>query len=203
MALSTFDGLKASVADWLARDDLSEQIVDFITIGEARINRELRTREMIETLSEPVSTQEFDVPEDFVETMSLTIDSDNAVPLEYRPFDDMSSRVMSDQSGPPVAFSVVGSHFFLFPTPDGSYTYTLRYYKKVPALTADNQTNWLLSKAPDVYLYAALCEGAKFLLDDARVAYWDGLYRQTLRSLHTAEARSKRTSAPRRARILV
>ena len=202
MALSTYDELQAAVADWLAREDLETQIIDFITIGEARINRELRVREMIETVTDTVSTQELAVPADFIETLQFKINSDTPSPLEYRPVEDMERRTASETSGVPVAFSVVGTNFRLFPTPDGEYTYTLEYYKKVPALTADNQTNWLLSKAPDVYLYAALCEGAKFLMDDARIGYWDGLFRAAKTSLTAAEARAKRTSAPRRARVL-
>lgn len=38
--------LQAAIASWLARADLASQIPTFIQLGEARINRELRTRQM-------------------------------------------------------------------------------------------------------------------------------------------------------------
>lgn len=38
--------LQAAIAGWLARSDLTASIPDFIQLGEARINRELRTRQM-------------------------------------------------------------------------------------------------------------------------------------------------------------
>ena len=44
MALSTYTELKASVADWLNRTDLTSVIPDFIALAEAQIERTLRTR---------------------------------------------------------------------------------------------------------------------------------------------------------------
>ena len=42
MALNTFTALKASIADYLNRDDLTAVIPDFITLAESQINREVR-----------------------------------------------------------------------------------------------------------------------------------------------------------------
>ena len=42
MALSTYDELKASIADFLNRDDLTSVIPDFIKLAETGMNREVR-----------------------------------------------------------------------------------------------------------------------------------------------------------------
>ena len=42
MALTTYTELKASIADFLNRDDLTTVIPDFITLAEAQINRDVR-----------------------------------------------------------------------------------------------------------------------------------------------------------------
>ena len=42
MALTTFSGLKSSIADWLNRSDLTTQIADFIALTEADFNAKLR-----------------------------------------------------------------------------------------------------------------------------------------------------------------
>ena len=60
MALTTFSGLKSSIADWLNRSDLTTQIADFIALTEADFNAKLRIRQMeqIDTItidSEPES----------------------------------------------------------------------------------------------------------------------------------------------------
>ena len=47
MALTTYTELKASLADWLNRSDLTTTIPDFISLAEAQIERQLRTRQMI------------------------------------------------------------------------------------------------------------------------------------------------------------
>jgi len=39
----TFDELKTNIADWLNRTDLTSVIPTFITLAEARLNRQLRT----------------------------------------------------------------------------------------------------------------------------------------------------------------
>ena len=45
MAIASYADLKTSIANFLARSDLTAQIPDFIQLAEARINRELETRE--------------------------------------------------------------------------------------------------------------------------------------------------------------
>ena len=42
MAITTYDELKTSVADFLNRDDLTSVIPDFITMAEADLNRNVR-----------------------------------------------------------------------------------------------------------------------------------------------------------------
>ena len=42
MALTTYEDLKTAAADCLERSDLAGRAADFITLAEARLNRELR-----------------------------------------------------------------------------------------------------------------------------------------------------------------
>ena len=44
MAISTFSQLQTAIDNWLARTDLSGRSPEFITMAEARMNRELETR---------------------------------------------------------------------------------------------------------------------------------------------------------------
>lgn len=202
MALATYSDLKTAVASWLARSDLTLTIPDFITLAEARINRELRTREMVEQETAAVSTQALAIPDDFVEVLRFTLDTESDRPLEYRPVEDSDLRVAGVTSGQPRWFSVVGGEFRFYPAPDGEYTYTLDYYARVPALSDSATSNWLLTKAPDLYLYGALCESAPFLQEDARLGVWESRFQAAKRSLHAAEARAKRTSGSRRMRVI-
>ncbi len=47
MAISTYSDLKTTVANYLARSDLTSQIPDFITFAENRLRRDLRIRQML------------------------------------------------------------------------------------------------------------------------------------------------------------
>ncbi len=47
MALTDYSSLKTSVASYLARSDLTDQIPDFIRLAEERLARDLRTRKML------------------------------------------------------------------------------------------------------------------------------------------------------------
>ena len=45
MSISTYSELKTAVANFLARTDLDDQIPNFIQLAEARLSRELETRD--------------------------------------------------------------------------------------------------------------------------------------------------------------
>ena len=57
MALTNYTELKASLANWLNRSDLTTEIADdFITLAEADFNSKLRVRAMIAQVSITVNT---------------------------------------------------------------------------------------------------------------------------------------------------
>lgn len=66
-------------------------------------------------------------------------------------------------------------------------TVTLRYYQRIPALSASNQTNAVLLAAPGAYLYGALMQAAPFLLEDARLQTWGTLYQQAVDLLQASD----------------
>ena len=202
MALATYSDLRSAVADWLARTDLTDRIVDFIALTEARINRELRCREMVTEAIGTTTVQDIRIPTDFVETVKLVLDTATDAPLEYRPIEDAELSVSGSTTGQPTMFSILGQNIRLYPSPDAEYAYTLDYYAKVQSLSTDHPTNWLLTKAPDLYLFGALCEASPFLLEDGRASLWESKFLASKRSLHASEARAKRTSGPRRMRIV-
>ena len=49
-------------------------------------------------------------------------------------------------------------------------TVELVYFARIPALTAAQPVNWLITKAPDVYLYGVLLEAMLFQKDEASAA---------------------------------
>ena len=58
MALDTYANLKTSIANFLARDDLTSEIDDFIDLTEADFNRRLRIRDMETSLAFTIDTEQ-------------------------------------------------------------------------------------------------------------------------------------------------
>lgn len=178
MALSNYTELKASIADFLNRSDLTSVIPDFITLAEAQINRDIRHYEMENRATADLDQQYLDRPSDWVETIRINITGGGTRHLEH-----LSSASMADKragaentTGEPKYYRHAERAFEVFPTPDGTYEVELLYYQKIPALSASNATNWLLTDHPDVYLYGALMHSAPYLAEDARVGVWVQLY---------------------------
>jgi hypothetical protein len=71
MALSTYAELKASVADWLNRSDLTSAITDFVSLAESQMERDLRTRQMIVRANATVNTEYSALPDDYLEAKSF------------------------------------------------------------------------------------------------------------------------------------
>lgn len=191
MALTTYTELKTSIGDWLNRTDLTSAIADFISLSEAQIERQLRTRQMITRANADISTEYAALPSDFLETKSFKLTSTNPVtPLIFQTIDalDDLSRTFSAVSRPKY-FGIVGAQVRVVPVPDATYTTELIYYAKLSKLSSTVSTNWLLAASPDIYLYGSLLQAAPYLQDDARIPVWSNLYDRALTDLQTADDR--------------
>ena len=63
MAVSTYTELKASIANWLNRSDLSDEIADdFIKLTEADFNAKLRIRQMEQIDTVTINAETVSVP---------------------------------------------------------------------------------------------------------------------------------------------
>jgi hypothetical protein len=192
MALTTYTELKASVADWLNRSDLTAAIPDFISLAEAQIERTLRTRQMIVRANASFNVEFGATPADFLEVRSFKLSGTNPpTPLSFMTIDALDAESTKfTASGRPKFFGIVGGQFRLVPTPDSNYATELTYYAKLSKLSASVATNFILSASPDIYLYGALLQAAPYLQDDNRISVWATLYERALNDLQTADDRA-------------
>ena len=196
MSITNYTELKASVADWLNREDLTAQIPDFITFAEARLNRTLRTREML-TRRRTVTTDGFiGLPPDYLETYQLQLPT-NATntpePLTFIGPDEAARFKATSMTGKTRYYTIIDGAFELIPTPSSSVELTITYYAKVPALSSTQATNWLLTKAPDLYLYATLANAAPYLQNDERIPVWSQLASSAFDELMMDSERASRS----------
>lgn len=192
MAISTYSELQSAVADWLLRTDLTSVIPSFIDLAEAKFNRRIRDYRMVTRTSITVDAQYEDVPTDWLENVRFQLETSPITTLEYvTPDQAAEEERLHSSNGRPLFFTMIGEQFQIIPSPDTTYSATLTYYAKIPALSDSNTTNWLLTTAPDLYLYGTLMEAAPYLDDDQRIQTWGSLYEQGMNALQIESDRAK------------
>lgn len=168
MSLATYGDLKTTIADWMGRADLATtQVPDFVTMTTARLNRTLRTREMLTAEADYTadSSGRITTPTDFLQVAYIRgkQSGDKALQNISSVGGAQSFPAGSFSSGRATAFTVTGSTIQIYP--QSAVTVAMRYYQQIPALTTDGSTNWLLTKHPDVYLYGSLLLARAFVRD--------------------------------------
>ena len=203
MALTTYDELKDSIADFLNRDDLTSVIPDFIALAEADMNRGLRHWRQEKRSTAEIDTQYSAIPADFMEAIRFYITSNDTSPLELISQSEMVDRRYrsGDTSGKPAYYAVTAGEIEVYPTPDGTYDAELYYYSRITALSASNTSNWVLEYFPDAYLYGALVHSAPYLKDDERAQVWASLYANAISAINAESEKSKFGGSGRRMRI--
>jgi hypothetical protein len=203
MAISTYVELQAAAANWLARDDLTLRIPDFITLAEAKFNRvllhprmETRTTLTVNTLA--ADPEFLDLPTDFQTMRYVRLPDETGRPrlqfMSQTQIDDY--RYSRDNvTGTPVFFSIVGDQIELAPTPNEDMDVEVLYRANIPAL-ADNSTNWLLTLAPDLYLYGTLLEAAPYIQNDERLSVWGSAVALVIDQLNALGERQSFDSGP-------
>lgn len=205
MALATYADLQTSIAAWLKRSDLTSIIPDFITLAEARIARDLRLRRQVVTtsLSTVAGTQSVSLPSDFLEAENLSLPSTSPPGALSVVTPEILDRKFPENyvTGQPRVYAVLGDKLLFGPTPDAVYSVSLDYYQRWAALSV-TPTNWLLTNHPNIYLFAALAEGAPYLMEDERAPLWESKYQADVLKLQQMDDAALRSGSAMRVRTL-
>ena len=195
MAITNYTNLQTTIADFLNRDDLTAVIPTFIQLAEADMNRQVRHWKMEQrsTGTQDAGDQYMQIPSDWLETirLHLTGSGTSALTLTSRAaMADIRAKNEDISTVKPYYYTHADGQFELYPTPTEATDFELLYYQKIPDL-ATNSTNWLLTDAPDVYLYGALLHSAPYLAEDARVAVWAQMYSAAVSNVNRAAEQAR------------
>ena len=156
-AFSDFLDLQTAVIEQVARPDIADVMPRLVKLAEAGINRRLRCRQQIASVTVTIANGQGPLPVDFLEPIGL-FDASGAeyVQNPAHLLEDGNERGL---------YAVVGSDILCNSPGDK----TLAYYAKIPTITeAMTDSNWLLQTYPGLYLYAVGYEAAKHIGDPAR-----------------------------------
>jgi hypothetical protein len=203
MAVDTFLKLRAAIADTVNRDDLSADVTAYEgTTIDSQIKRAVEnatatiTRDLVSrgghknmealnaALSTTVNVEYVDFPSDFAGVRTLFLTSDPMAVLAFVDPTTLWTQYPNSAPDKPEKYTIIGARrAYLRPIPDGTYGIRLVYYQALTALSADADTNWLLTSHPDIYIGAAMIELCIVLENDERLQFWKGYYDQKLNDL--------------------
>lgn len=200
MALTNYTTLKASIANWLNRSDLSDEIADdFIVLTEADFNSKLRVRKMIASSDVTINAETVALPTGFLQVRDFYILSGSTkYPLRYMTPSQMDQVKGTSTTGIPQAYTILGDNFRFMPRPDSTYTGKLNFYKKFDALSGSNATNFILENHPAIYLYGSLFHAANFLggYNPQQVQTWQQMYATAMERLELNDREDQFSGSP-------
>lgn len=199
MSITTYAELKSAIGDFLNRDDLTAVIPTFISLGEARIARDLNHWKQEKRVTTDIDERYEDLPSDWISIIQVQ-HTDGGVISSSSSSEMASKRAQSSTAAKPRYWRMTANEMEFYPTPDATYNITMLYRARIPALTDADPSNWLLTYSPDVILYAALMQSAPYLADDARVAVWGSMYQSGVEALNN-ESDQAQVSGPLSMRI--
>ena len=200
MALTNYTTLKASIANWLNRSDLSDEIADdFIVLTEADFNSKLRLRKFIASAYLTINAETAALPTGFLQVRDFYILSGSTkYPLRYMTPSQMDQVKGTSTTGIPQAYTILGDNFRFMPRPDSTYTGKLNFYKKFDALSGSNATNFILENHPAIYLYGSLFHAANFLggYNPQQVQTWQQMYATAMERLELNDREDQFSGSP-------
>lgn len=206
MSLSTYADLKSTVATFLNRSNLTSLIPSFIQNCERKIAygdrsgpvivEPLRIRAMETSANVAISSQTAALPTGYLQSRRLYLSTNPIQELGYIVPDLFWKTYVSSDTGEPSKFTVEGENLVFGPIPDTSYTGKILYYKKFDALSADADTNWLLTNAFDVYLNGALAEAFKYTRNDEQALERQGMFAGGINALNLADKADRYSGSP-------
>ena len=200
MALTSYSTLKASVANWLNRTDLTDEIADdFIALTEADFNSKLRIRKMINQATITIDSETESLPTGFLQVRNFYILSGGIKhSLRYVAPSHMDQLRGTSTSGTSQSYTILGDTLRFSPKPDSSYTGYLNYYKSFDALSDTNTSNWILTNHPAIYLYGSLYHASNFLggIEPSQAQQWLQMYGTAMERLEINDREDQYSGSP-------
>ena len=153
MAFTTYATLSAALSDWEERSFSSSEADEFIALAEAAANRKLRQdfRRRTSTTITTDASGEATLPTGFVGMTSLVRDVVGSAPLKQVSWDALIERNPYEVSEDALVYAINGTALKVAPVTVDDFI--CKFSSVLTGLSSTNTTNWLLTLAPDFYLF--------------------------------------------------
>lgn len=160
--------IKAAVAAYANRSDLTDMMPTFLELAEQRIYNGAAEGDVPPLrLSTMLTTQTLSgvaLPADFLEMKRVVavMSTTYKKPLDFKPLEKMGEQETT--SGDPQFYSMNNGNLVYAPT--FSQPVEIIYYARFPTPVLDTDTNWLTNNASTTYIAAMLIEVGYYLRDN-------------------------------------
>ena len=186
MALTNYGELKTEIATLTHRTDLTTLIPYFIQYAETVIGGDpepnsmealmgIRTRDQHKRVTTSTTTQYIDTPTDLLNIKDIQINTSPVQSLTFLSPKQMTAKFPSNPAGTPSHYTLHGDEIQFSHIPTTDLELEISYVSRYTALSADSDTNWLLTNHPFVYLYAAMIAASAHTDEDP--TKWAMLYK--------------------------
>lgn len=178
-AITDFSELVLAVGEHINRNDIVDVMPRLVSMAEAKLNRVLRFRDQETSVTlTPDVNGVVTLPTNFLEARSVVTTGNPPIILRAMGEDNANREYIP---GEPKGYMLDGANMLILPA--SQVPVRLNYFAAIPELeTATNQQNWLLTKYPDIYLYAVVFEACVYVGDTQRAQASDALTRAAIDS---------------------
>lgn len=151
-AFADYLDLQTAVVEYIGAADFVDVFPRLVQLAETGFNRKLRCKDQVTTATVTFTSGVAPLPSNVAEIIGLY--SSSGYEYVEQPLQSVTT------SGSTTYYAVNGSNLVIY---GYSSALTLQYYANIPTLTTTTTTtNWLLTAAPALYLYATAFEAAKY-----------------------------------------
>lgn len=190
MSFANYTAFTASLSSWMdiGTSDIGASLyADLVTVGESRLFRETRSKDMETSFSASIASGILSLPTGYLALKTAYVDASPQQSLERRPAEWIRLNYpYSSGSGVPQFIARYGSSFIFGPYPDSGYTVNGIYYKR-PTPISGAGLNDLFTNNPDLYLFACLAESEIIIGRDKRIPVWEAKYQRILADVNGAD----------------
>lgn len=184
--ITNYGTLKTAVLKWVNNSAVASVIDEIVQVAQANIRRDVRSRyQETEVTGFTAVDGTFVLPSNLLDIRYLVV---NGKIVEYI---TPEQRLIATQNGltnPLIGrYTIIGQNVLMLGV-STALGYTMGYWNEFTALSVDADTNVVLTKSPDVYLWSACAVAAEYMKDYDQSSRFKGLYDQAVQALNSSEA---------------
>ena len=148
-----------------------------------------------QTASTVAAQRNYALPGGYIQMRNFQLNTDPLTPLSYVTPEIYDRLWGGSTSGTPNFYTILADEVSLGPIPASILTMEMLFYKTFTNLTALAPTNWLLTNAPDIYLYGTMLEAEPFIMNDERVPLWSQGFAQAVADLQEQDNKDRHSGS--------